>query len=506
MVGYLTGLWSQTHFVLDALRCMDYLETRADVDATRGFAVTGVSGGGMTSIFAAMLDERVQFVAPVCCLGEHEHLHMTSLYTSCPEQFGPGYIAAGLDYADYVALAGAPKGCLVVGGELDELFAPESMTRVFEEVRRLYAAAGAPDRCGLFIQQGVGHSYTVAMASEVVRWMNRYMKGSEEPAVPLGDEDVPVLEREKLLCQPRNSADMFTLNRDRAARLARERAGKSVDREEVARLLGVTAEVAPVRVELRSEPRPSWHVLVEEVDLQPADGAHVFGVMFSHVEEKAPRPGLLWIDERGKWAAFRQGGFLAQALDMTDRDCPPDRPRILSVDVAGMGVMAPEPTAYDLAGWNNIERILSYMAIADGRPVMGLRVRDALCALAWLRARPDVDGGRLMIGGRGIGAIVALHAALLASDARRVVCAEMLGAYGMLAEQFPYAWPETIFVPGILERYDLPEMAAWLGGAVTIINPADARREALSEEAAGAKATTGADVGEAVLAAVTAAW
>ncbi|MEI8244118.1 MAG: hypothetical protein WCI17_12680, partial [bacterium] len=42
LVGYLTGFWSQTHFVLDALRCLDYLQTRRDVDHTAGLSITGV--------------------------------------------------------------------------------------------------------------------------------------------------------------------------------------------------------------------------------------------------------------------------------------------------------------------------------------------------------------------------------------------------------------------------------------------------------------------------------
>ncbi len=492
MVGYLTGLWSETHFVLDALRCIDYLATRPDVDATRGFAATGVSGGGMTAIFAALLDERISFLAPVCCLGEHEQLHLTNPYTSCPEQFGPGFIAAGLDYADYVALVDKP--CLLVGGGLDEVFVPDSLRRVHAELD-----------CELFIDEASGHAYTVAMAKEILGVMDRVWKVNRSKGLDtaLFGPKTTTLSPENLLCAPHDTASMFTLNRDRARHLAYTR---HVVRDIIA------DQVVPIRVVARSEPRPAWHVLVEEVDIQPEEGAHVFGVMFSHVEEKAPRPALLWIDEQGKWAAFKQGGFLAQALDMTDRDCPPDRPRILSVDVAGMGSMTPEPTAYDIAGWNNIERILSYLAIANGRPIMSLRVRDALAALTYLRRRPDVDEGRLMVGGRGVGAMVALHAGLLAGDARRVICADMLAAYEMLATQSPYAWPETIFVPGILERSDLTDSAAWLGDAVSLINPVDAQRTPLDQAAAeamypsGTIVTTGVDTGAAVLAAVTAAW
>ena len=40
---FLTGHSSSRYFVLDALRCIDYLATREDVDMTRGVGMTGVS-------------------------------------------------------------------------------------------------------------------------------------------------------------------------------------------------------------------------------------------------------------------------------------------------------------------------------------------------------------------------------------------------------------------------------------------------------------------------------
>ena len=84
-IGWLTGFWCQTHFLADALSCIDYLETRPDTDLSRGVAMTGVSGGGLTTMFCAAIDERIAFSAPVCCITDHETLHLTDLYSSCTE-------------------------------------------------------------------------------------------------------------------------------------------------------------------------------------------------------------------------------------------------------------------------------------------------------------------------------------------------------------------------------------------------------------------------------------
>jgi hypothetical protein len=91
-----------------------------------------------------------------------------------------------------------------------------------------------------------------------------------------------------------------------------------------------------------------------------------------------------------------------------------------------------------------------------------------------------------MVGGRGIGALVALHVALLDPGIGRVVCFEMLSHYGALTEQFPFAWRPSVVVPGVLTEYDLPEVAAALapGVQVALVDPLDAQRVPLVSEAA----------------------
>lgn len=51
--------------VWNAIRAMDYLSTRPDVDAAR-VALTGISGGGAITWYAAAADERFHTAAPVC--------------------------------------------------------------------------------------------------------------------------------------------------------------------------------------------------------------------------------------------------------------------------------------------------------------------------------------------------------------------------------------------------------------------------------------------------------
>ena len=482
LIGYLTGFWSQTHFIIDAIRCIDYLLTRTDVDKTAGISITGVSGGGVTSFFTALLDDRIAFTAPVCCLAEHESIHLTGLYTSCPEQFGYGYISAGIDYVDYIS-AIAPRPCLVMGGQYDEVFDYQSTIRIFDDVKKVYTVAGYPDNCGLFIGKS-GHAYTVDMANETVKWMNRLIKKSDLSDTPLADDQVNIVDREKLLCHPDSKANMFTVNKDEALRLKSERAKKTCDLRSIAESLLGIKDVKPISVRT-DDPHTSWHVLVEKLDIQSDENVHLSGLMMTHIEDKSPRPGLLWIDENGKWSGLLHGGFLCDPLRMFEPEPLPDQPCILSLDVSGFGSLSPEPTAYDLAGWNYIEHILTYLSIANSKPIIGLRVRDALCGLNYLISRAEVDSSRIMVGGRGVGAIVALHVALLNPNVKRVICVDMLSHFGALTEKFPFSWRQSIIIPSILKYYDFPEIITELKDVnFFIINPMDAQKVMISQEEA----------------------
>ena len=51
--------------VWNAMRAVDYLETRPEVDGRR-IGMTGISGGGSVTWFTAAADERIAAAGPVC--------------------------------------------------------------------------------------------------------------------------------------------------------------------------------------------------------------------------------------------------------------------------------------------------------------------------------------------------------------------------------------------------------------------------------------------------------
>ncbi len=371
LIGYLTGIWSKNHFVIDAIRCMDYLETRQDVDKNLGMSVTGVSGGGDTSIYTAMMDDRVKFYAPVCCLAEHESIHFTDLYTSCPEQFGPGFIKMGIDYVDLLAVQ-TPKPCLIVGGQQDEVFDYRSTERLYNEIERIYKLYGAQDNLGLYIQKDSGHAYTVEMANKVVSWMNRIIKKQDTSPLEIKKDDIKIQPDDLLKCYPSNDVNMFTINRDEGKRLKENQVcpqgntKREFLMQKIREILGLENRTHYLlEVKEEEDPPVRWAHQLQKIDIILEEEVHIPGLLYKRVKasmervENKKRPALLFIGENNKWNGFSHGNYLSKVGRFLEREDSPNEPIILSVDVSGLGELSPQPTAYDIASWNDIERLLS---------------------------------------------------------------------------------------------------------------------------------------------------
>ena len=156
--------------VWDVGRLIDYAATRPEVDAAR-IAVTGNSGGGTVTLFAAACDERVAAAIPgsyfctfAASLGAIHH---------CECNYVPGLLADAEMY-DVAGLI-APRPFLAVAGRHDPIFPYPAVEEAFERLRAIYADAGAADRCALSSGEG-GHRYYKA---DVWPFVRRWLRGPQ---------------------------------------------------------------------------------------------------------------------------------------------------------------------------------------------------------------------------------------------------------------------------------------------------------------------------------------
>jgi hypothetical protein len=139
--------------VYDMGRLIDYALTRSEIDGSR-IAITGNSGGGTVSLFAAALDERIK----VCVPGSYFNTYHASIMSMehCLCNHIPGILHLGEMY-DVVGLI-APRPMLAVNGVKDPIYPSASAKEAFEHVQRIYEAMGVPERCELYLGDG-GHRY-----------------------------------------------------------------------------------------------------------------------------------------------------------------------------------------------------------------------------------------------------------------------------------------------------------------------------------------------------------
>lgn len=139
--------------VWDISRLIDWALKTQQVQENN-IVVTGNSGGGTITLFAAACDVRISIAVPssyFCTftgsIGTIEH---------CDCNYIPGILQLG-EMADVAGLI-APRWFCAVNGIKDEIFPIEAVRAAFLHLQQIYTAAGAAEKCELYEGEG-GHRY-----------------------------------------------------------------------------------------------------------------------------------------------------------------------------------------------------------------------------------------------------------------------------------------------------------------------------------------------------------
>jgi dienelactone hydrolase len=126
----------------DAMRAIDYLETRPEIDANR-LGAMGISGGGLNTLYLAAVDTRVKAAMVSGFLNTFRDSIMS--INHCIDNFVPGLL---LD-AEMTDIAGlvAPRALWCENGTRDSIFPVAAFRRALRDVKKIYGVLGAPDKC-----------------------------------------------------------------------------------------------------------------------------------------------------------------------------------------------------------------------------------------------------------------------------------------------------------------------------------------------------------------------
>jgi len=148
--GYF-GYQQLTLDIWDGMCCIDYLQTRKEVDPNR-IGCAGLSFGGTMTTYLTIMDERIK-VACIC--GYLSTLRGDAFSTRananfCGSQYMQGLLTIG-DIPDVVGLI-APRPLIIEIGTKDTCFVVPDTLNAYEQLKNIYKCAGAEDKlnCDIF--------------------------------------------------------------------------------------------------------------------------------------------------------------------------------------------------------------------------------------------------------------------------------------------------------------------------------------------------------------------
>lgn len=135
--------------VADAMRALDWLSARPEVDA-RKLGMTGMSGGGLVTFFTALLDTRLKAVL----VSGYFNTFRDSIYSihHCIDNFIPG-ILKWFEMPDLVGLI-APRYAFFMQGKDDSIFPVKGFHKAVRKARSIYEVFGVPERLGSQVYPG----------------------------------------------------------------------------------------------------------------------------------------------------------------------------------------------------------------------------------------------------------------------------------------------------------------------------------------------------------------
>jgi len=154
--------------VWDAMRALDYMANRPEVNPDR-IALIGISGGGMATLWTAAMDERVYAAVSSGYYNTFRDSILGVHHCAC--NYVPG-IKGLAEMSDLASLI-APRPFFVENGTRDPIFPIEAFRRAVAKGEEIYAAHGAPENFGSEIFENEHWFHGV----QAFPFLNRVMKG-----------------------------------------------------------------------------------------------------------------------------------------------------------------------------------------------------------------------------------------------------------------------------------------------------------------------------------------
>ncbi len=143
------GLTTASLRVYQALTCAEILRRMEVVDESK-VSLMGISGGGLTALYASVLDDSI-YKTVICGYINTFRDSILSMW-HCPDNYIPHILEVGEIYDFASALA--PKELFIESGEKDKLFPIKASEQAHSRIKRVYSLMNAEDKLQIDIFPG----------------------------------------------------------------------------------------------------------------------------------------------------------------------------------------------------------------------------------------------------------------------------------------------------------------------------------------------------------------
>jgi cephalosporin-C deacetylase-like acetyl esterase len=498
--AFLVGSTTTQFETWDAVRALDYLLSRPEVDGKR-IGCCGHSGGGTATMWLCALEPRIQ--AAIVVEGHTENVaganyEPPGAYADA-EQNIIGSLKLGLDRGDLLC-AFAPKPLLICFTHMDvgATYSPhyeQGTLEIYHEVKDQYSRYRAAEKAALFASN-LPHDYDYFHRRATYGWFNKWLGNTaaddRESEFENAPESVLDCTSTGQILTSVGGRTAYQVNFDRLRSIKASRGSAEISKEQVRqalpKILGLPAEKKALRKAALST-NTRRNLAIEEFEFYSEPTVRVPGWFLKPVSG-GPRFGVVVLLSDAKNRVFDDLDLLA---DITKQNMA-----LCAIDTRGLGQATPRlPSSGPLfyGHGHSVEMAYSLVSLTAGSPLIGQRVWDFLRCLDYLDSRPDVNASRIAVAGIGDSGLEAVFGAALDDRVRSVLLHDTLADFSSVVQAEDYKLKGASFAFGLLQHFDLPDICKTLAPRpVWLLNPVDANGDGLALSQVHARYGTSATV------------
>jgi dienelactone hydrolase len=458
--AFISGTHVYNFMVWDAIRAVDYLVSRPEVDAEK-ICITGSSGGGMMTTYLLPFEDRIAVAVPTCNPNTWSHRVHANLATD-HEQVFFGAFAGNIDPRGDPLFAHVPGPMLLNTTTDDGLNPPRGVWELSTWLYKSYSAHGVPEKFTTSMVRA-GHAYNREPREITYAWMLRWTgndaSGFWEADAPLEkEEDLWAATGGSVFNEPgsrRAQELVFDYLREHKAGWEAVRTADAVKDHKmemaglIEKVLNTSLDDISVKHDIK-ETRSVGDINIRSYILEPEAGIILPGVLLESKRNIPDQDVILYMNEKGKTEIIQEMDIVKGILNKGYR--------IFAVDLRGMGETSP-----DMA-----RKFWDFLA---GKPIFGQRVRDVLTITEWLKG-PEVEARNIKLWGTGMCSLYGAFAGVIDDDISGFILEEPLISFESVVQVKVPGYNHEVLLPGILEKFDMPQVyQALCPRPVSVINP-----------------------------------